>query len=109
MIFVVNAKDFVNSKYNYLAFKHRFQKCLCIIDVKAACEGGLHAVLERHSILITDQLPKNLIFTSGPLKNLIHQIKGLRSEEHTSELQSRQYLVCRLLLEKQNSDNRRAT
>src|SRR3712207_7023258 len=25
----------------------------------------------------------------------------LRSEEHTSELQSRQYLVCRLLLEKQ--------
>src|SRR5947209_9811259 len=25
---------------------------------------------------------------------------GARSEEHTSELQSRQYLVCRLLLEK---------
>src|SRR3712207_7086763 len=30
-----------------------------------------------------------------------------RSEEHTSELQSRQYLVCRLLLEKKNG--RRAT
>src|SRR3712207_8290260 len=28
------------------------------------------------------------------------QLVGLRSEEHTSELQSRQYLVCRLLLEK---------
>src|SRR3712207_4154637 len=28
---------------------------------------------------------------------------GRRSEEHTSELQSRQYLVCRLLLEKKNS------
>src|SRR3712207_8642998 len=27
-----------------------------------------------------------------------------RSEEHTSELQSRQYLVCRLLLEKKKSD-----
>src|SRR3712207_8182108 len=27
-----------------------------------------------------------------------------RSEEHTSELQSRQYLVCRLLLEKTNKD-----
>src|SRR3712207_7766863 len=26
--------------------------------------------------------------------------KAVRSEEHTSELQSRQYLVCRLLLEK---------
>src|SRR3712207_6925775 len=32
---------------------------------------------------------------------------GLRSEEHTSELQSRPYLVCRLLLEKKkmNSNN----
>src|SRR3712207_8722846 len=28
---------------------------------------------------------------------------GRRSEEHTSELQSRQYLVCRLLLEKHNA------
>src|SRR3712207_7359013 len=28
---------------------------------------------------------------------------GDRSEEHTSELQSRQYLVCRLLLEKKNT------
>src|SRR3712207_8817009 len=28
-----------------------------------------------------------------------------RSEEHTSELQSRQYLVCRLLLEKKKSQN----
>src|SRR3712207_7966091 len=28
--------------------------------------------------------------------------QGLRSEEHTSELQSRQYLVCRLLLEKKH-------
>src|SRR3712207_8452172 len=27
----------------------------------------------------------------------------VRSEEHTSELQSRQYLVCRLLLEKKNN------
>src|SRR3712207_8921416 len=30
-----------------------------------------------------------------------HYVLG-RSEEHTSELQSRQYLVCRLLLEKKN-------
>src|SRR3712207_8272818 len=32
----------------------------------------------------------------------------LRSEEHTSELQSRQYLVCRLLLDKK-THNRRTT
>src|SRR5258707_3038558 len=29
-----------------------------------------------------------------------------RSEEHTSELQSRQYLVCRLLLEKKKKSNK---
>src|SRR5206468_8366858 len=29
-----------------------------------------------------------------------HRVKGVRSEEHTSELQSRSDLVCRLLLEK---------
>src|SRR5215217_8617597 len=31
----------------------------------------------------------------------------LRSEEHTSELQSRQYLVCRLLLEKKKNTKHR--
>src|SRR3712207_8236774 len=31
----------------------------------------------------------------------------LRSEEHTSELQSRQYLVCRLLLEKKKNSPKR--
>src|SRR3712207_6864248 len=30
-------------------------------------------------------------------------IRATRSEEHTSELQSRQYLVCRLLLEKKKN------
>src|SRR3712207_7444408 len=34
----------------------------------------------------------------------IHRVEIVfRSEEHTSELQSRQYLVCRLLLEKKKS------
>src|SRR3712207_7763343 len=32
---------------------------------------------------------------------------GPRSEEHTSELQPRQYLVCRLLLEKKNTTTTR--
>src|SRR3712207_7000306 len=31
---------------------------------------------------------------------IVLAVWALRSEEHTSELQSRQYLVCRLLLEK---------
>src|SRR3712207_8551524 len=38
----------------------------------------------------------------GPTRGGSSGILG-RSEEHTSELQSRQYLVCRLLLEKQQT------
>src|SRR3712207_8479748 len=34
-----------------------------------------------------------------------HRVPHGRSEEHTSELQSRQYLVCRLLLEKKKPGN----
>src|SRR3712207_7502102 len=53
-----------------------------------------------------------LSFTRGPLSRgrcsltkglrfMFHSpLQSSRSEEHTSELQSRQYLVCRLLLEK---------
>src|SRR3989442_6746602 len=37
-----------------------------------------------------------------------HRMLG-RSEEHTSELQSRPHLVCRLLLEKKQYDTRRVT
>src|SRR3712207_7193213 len=33
----------------------------------------------------------------------LHNRPRWRSEEHTSELQSRQYLVCRLLLDKKNT------
>src|SRR3712207_7413354 len=38
-------------------------------------------------------------------KRWMHGSFGRRSEEHTSELQSRQYLVCRLLLEKKRHQN----
>src|SRR5215203_6847905 len=41
--------------------------------------------------------------------HLVHRVGvagKLRSEEHTSELQSRQYLVCRLLLEKKKKYRR---
>src|SRR3712207_9420230 len=49
---------------------------------------GMHGERKRRS---------GIGITAGQLKR---RIATLRSEEHTSELQSRQYLVCRLLLEK---------
>src|SRR5437867_9258017 len=37
------------------------------------------------------------------------RVEGLRSEEHTSELQSPYDLVCRLLLEKKNAEQNRSS
>src|SRR3712207_7145330 len=42
----------------------------------------------------------------GRGRGLLHGARR-RSEEHTSELQSRQYLVCRLLLEKKTTTSSR--
>src|SRR3712207_8432986 len=58
-----------------------------LIEVTGASEGDL--------ILIVADAPETTADVLGRLR--------VRSEEHTSELQSRQYLVCRLLLEKKNS------
>src|SRR3712207_8967173 len=58
---------------------------------------------------IAEGKPYRILLSGTPVVNrpadLIAQLSimgRLRSEEHTSELQSRQYLVCRLLLEKKN-------
>src|SRR5690606_39829096 len=55
---------------------------------------------QRHLLFQRAQIAlQGLCDNSGLLKNLLlHE----RSEEHTSELQSRENLVCRLLLEKKN-------
>src|SRR3712207_4423504 len=47
----------------------------------------------------TPRRKRKVLMHRSEIDKLIGKIKE-RSEEHTSELQSRQYLVCRLLLEK---------
>src|SRR3712207_8634562 len=74
------------------------------------------ATTEIYTLSLHDALPISVLWNKGDLdgaqamleeslvtKRRIGNLFGLavsRSEEHTSELQSRQYLVCRLLLEK---------
>src|SRR5258707_4142988 len=66
------------------------------------------ATTEIYTLSLHDALPICSRFhVAGELrvpgdKSISH--RALRSEEHTSELQSRQYLVCRLLLEKKKQD-----
>src|SRR5687767_15710417 len=47
--------------------------------------------------------PAGRTSTIGWVRGLVRRPRFLRSEEHTSELQSLAYLVCRLLLEKKNN------
>src|SRR5690606_41997764 len=51
---------------------------------------------------LVHQMKKNAKFKEGLASMCIGVGQGVRSEEHTSELQSRENLVCRLLLEKKN-------
>src|SRR5438045_4596977 len=47
--------------------------------------------------------PRKIVFIQPPVsKDQTTPRSGIRSEEHTSELQSLRHLVCRLLLEKKN-------
>src|SRR5690606_32753690 len=54
-------------------------------------------------LMKTHQLNQQFPLTEIPNKLVKRLFRMFRSEEHTSELQSRENLVCRLLLEKKNS------
>src|SRR3712207_7454726 len=56
----------------------------------------------RHSLLLEPEIDDRL---SRHRHRQRDPLRLERSEEHTSELQSRQYLVCRLLLEKKKKTN----
>src|SRR2546429_3606367 len=64
-------------------------------SIAAAPEAAMHL----HSAFIVDEAGRRLGLWHCPLP---------RSEEHTSELQSRLHLVCRLLLEKKHTARRNA-
>src|SRR5207244_12346427 len=53
-----------------------------------------------HRNLKQQQHYERRIHTRLPIVRRAHRVRSARSEEHTSELQSPDHLVCRLLLEK---------
>src|SRR3712207_9279154 len=73
---------------------------LSLHDALPICRG-LAAIEDRngfHGKVMDD--PEAAIAELGGRRALLVPPRSPRSEEHTSELQSRPYLVCRLLLEK---------
>src|SRR3712207_7172365 len=73
-----------------------FRSNLANVQYFRAWSGELEPELaETRQDLLDRSMCKYVVNTERPLV-----VEDFRSEEHTSELQSRQYLVCRLLLEK---------
>src|SRR5947209_18788283 len=62
------------------------------------------ATTEIYTLSLHDALPIFACRATGWLPRTSPPGCPRRSEEHTSELQSRQYLVCRLLLEKKKKN-----
>src|SRR3712207_8745885 len=61
-------------------------------------------VLGRHGLQLEHRYSR-LFLTLATVEGYEYSVDPGRSEEHTSELQSRQYLVCRLLLEKKKKSS----
>src|SRR3712207_8080075 len=71
------------------------------LDVEASTVTTYHPIMKL-GLLVEGDADRAIVATIArrvlPEGVRLHTVR--RSEEHTSELQSRQYLVCRLLLEK---------
>src|SRR3712207_7739492 len=73
-----------------------------VVSTVIAVQGwpGVNPDDDVPSLMLSDDLPLAANAAAGA------PAAAGRSEEHTSELQSRQYLVCRLLLEKKKPSRR---
>src|SRR2546425_6617464 len=76
---------------------------------RRAGDTGAHVLEDAQvtNLLFDDAAVKGVVVKQGGRESSYHAPVTLdaRSEEHTSELQSLAYLVCRLLLEKKKNNN----
>src|SRR5690606_39587442 len=78
------------------------------------CMPGSHSTTKSFNTALLSWITKkifhlcsvNIGLVSSHILLKLMQLIYCRSEEHTSELQSRENLVCRLLLEKKNKANK---
>src|SRR2546425_4377123 len=72
----------------------------------ARVHGECHCARRTAPLVIKVAAVQTRMELGGTTKDTDSTRRDLRSEEHTSELQSLAYLVCRLLLEKKNYSDR---
>src|SRR3712207_140850 len=101
--------DDVSHMSKYLHYGH-VSPIYLALEVKRAGAGQHNVDSYLEEVVVRRELSMNLCHFTPAYDSFSclpdwakETLKAHRSEEHTSELQSRQYLVCRLLLEKNHS------
>src|SRR3989449_4783503 len=82
--------NYLGAVQNWVKLQQQHDCLFCVVDLHAITQAYEAASLSQRTLDMAISL-----FASG---------LDPRSEEHTSELQSRLHLVCRLLLEKKKQD-----
>src|SRR2546429_3541214 len=82
--------------FPYTTLFRSLRKAVCLLEFDY--QGATKFFRARQVIFYFLDLDSSIVTSDFPLKRL-------RSEEHTSELQSRLHLVCRLLLEKKKTNS----
>src|SRR2546427_2368381 len=72
---------------------------------RSRCLGGVEGGLGRDTREAATRVDRQVSLPGRNRDSQIQSRGGLRSEEHTSELQSQSNIVCRLLLEKKKKRN----
>src|SRR5688572_31449624 len=90
----VSLRAALSSVSSASAFRERF-----VGNATPGALGAVRIIVCSTALIVTlwEQLPSAALIPTS-----LRGRMGLRSEEHTSELQSQSNLVCRLLLEKKN-------
>src|SRR5438046_5345640 len=95
---------FFSSRRRHTRLVSDWSSDVCSSDLEFALLDYLHEV--EHAAGRVERLERAL---EEAVKSAPPQMRAVRSEEHTSELQSLTNLVCRLLLEKKKKKNERIT
>src|SRR5690625_6693001 len=94
-IFLLNEKEIADGMV-FMQHKHRMM-------IEGAAASGIGAILNK-KVTLGSHVVVIISGCSVDTSVLVNLVKQYRSEEHTSELQSRGHIVCSLLLEKKKCE-----
>src|SRR5690554_2845605 len=106
-ILIEDIKFWVDQDIIYCKFYNGFDQTFLNTDLEKVFEAAITKLSDgkyRSIILNLRDIDNQLSLKVFKFLSSNALIKSLRSEEHTSELQSRPHLVCRLLLEKKKDN-----